>query len=405
MQNLKLEDKFSKVRIQLLWDKDDKGHAFYGIVLVKMKIIEKNEIDTFATDGKDIFFNRDYADSLSFEQLKGVIVHEVKHRGLKHHIRQQKRDAEIWNIACDLSINPIIKNSGLTLPDGGLFDPQFIGWSSEKIYNTIAPQIQAKKKQQQQQQQGQSGDGQSSDDGDPTWLQPQSWGNIEGNVTDGMSPAEIKAEEADVNEEIFQAVRQAKERGTIPAEVKQMVEVMKRSEINWQDVVERHVEGDNPHDFSYRKMHRKFFYSHGIVAPTIESYGVGHVVVGVDSSGSVSDRELQYFLGGLNALSLELKPKSVTVITCDSKIQNVYKHEQGDEITKIRCNGRGGTCVMPVFDYIKENDLEVDSFIYFTDMGIFDFPKQEMPYPVLWVSTDLHANKAPIGQTTYLKVA
>ena len=371
MQNLKLEDKFSKVRIQLLWDKDDKGHAFYGIVLVKMKIIEKNEIDTFATDGKDIFFNRDYADSLSFEQLKGVIVHEVKHRGLKHHIRQQERDAEIWNIACDLSINPIIKNSGLTLPDGGLFDPQFIGWSSEKIYNTIAPQIQAKKKQQQ----GQNGDGQPSDDGDPTWLQPQSWGNIEGNVTDGMSPAELKSEEADVNEEIFQAVRQAKERGTIP------------------------------HDFSYRKMHRKFFYSHAIVAPTIESYGVGHVVVGVDSSGSVSDRELQYFLGGLNALSLELKPKSVTVITCDSKIQNVYKHEQGDEITKIRCNGRGGTCVMPVFDYIKENDLEVDSFIYFTDMGIFDFPKKEMPYPVLWVSTDLHANKAPIGQTTYLKVA
>ena len=39
MQNLKLEDKFSKIRIQLLWDRDDKGHAFYGAVLVKMKII------------------------------------------------------------------------------------------------------------------------------------------------------------------------------------------------------------------------------------------------------------------------------------------------------------------------------------------------------------------------------
>jgi hypothetical protein len=38
-------------------------------------------------------------------------------------------------------------------------------------------------------------------------------------------------------------------------------------------------------------------------------------------------------------------------------------------------------------------------------MGIFDFPKEEMPYPVLWVSTDLNADKAPIGQTTYLKVA
>jgi predicted metal-dependent peptidase len=60
---------------------------------------------------------------------------------------------------------------------------------------------------------------------------------------------------------------------------------------------------------------------------------------------------------------------------------------------------------MPVFDYIKENDLEVDSFIYFTDMGIYDFPTEEQPYPVLWVSTDLRADNAPIGQTTYLKVA
>ena len=399
MQNLKLEDKFSKVRIQLLWDRDNKGHAFYGAILVKMKILEKNSINTFATDGKDIFYNREYAESLSFEKLKGVIVHEVKHRALKHHIRQQDRDAMIWNIACDLSINPIIVRSGFELPDGGLFDDQFDGWMSEKIYNVIAPQI---KEKQQQQQQGQ---GDQSDDGEPTWLQPQSWGNIEDNVTDGMSPAQIKEEESELNEEIFQAVRQAKERGTVPAEIKQMVEVMKRAEINWQDVIERHIEGDVPHDFSYRKMHRKFYYSHSIIAPTVENYGVGHIVVAIDSSGSVRTKELQHFLGGLNALSLELKPKSVTVITCDSKIQNVYKHEQGDEITKISCDGRGGTCVMPVFDYIKENDLEVDSFIYFTDMGIHDFPTEEQPFPVLWVSTDLNANKAPIGQTTYLKVA
>lgn len=404
MKDLKLEDKFSKIRIHLLWDREDKGHAFYGAVLVKMKIIEKNSIKTFATDGRDIFFNREYAESLDFDPLKGVVVHEVGHRFLMHHVRQQERDAEIWNIACDLSMNQVLKRSGFVLPDGALFDPQFDGWMAEKIYNFIYPQIKAKQ-QQQQQQQGQSGDGQPSDDGDPSWLQPQSWGNIENNVTDGMSQSEIQEEEADVKEDIFQAVRQAKERGTIPSEIKQMVKVMKRAEINWEDVVERHLEGDVPHNYSYRRIHRKFYYTHEMVAPTLEHIGVGHLVIGVDSSGSVSDKELQYFLGGLNSIALDLKPKSVTIITCDSKIQSVIKYEQGDEIKSMSANGRGGTCVMPVFDYIKENDLEVDSFIYFTDMGIFDFPKEEMPYPVLWVSTDLNADKAPIGQTTYLKVA
>ena len=406
MQNLKLEDKFSKIRIQLLWDRDDKGHAFYGAVLVKMKIIEKNSIKTFATDGRDIFYNKEYAESLDFEPLKGVIVHEVGHRFLMHHVRQQERDAEIWNIACDLSMNQVLERSGFVLPKGALFDPKFDGWMAEKIYNYIYPKIKAKQQQQQQQgQNGQGDQGDQSDNGDPTWLQPQSWGNIEDNVTEGMSQAEISEEEADVKEEIFQAVRQAKERGTLPAEVKQMVKVMKRAEINWEDVVERHLEGDVPHNYSYRRIHKKFYYTHEMIAPTLEHIGVGHIVVAVDSSGSVSNKELQYFLGGLNAMALDLKPKSVTVITCDSKIQNVIKYEQGDEIKMISADGRGGTCVMPVFNYIKENDLEVDSFIYFTDMGIHDFPTEEQPYPVLWVSTDLRADNAPIGQTTYLKVA
>ncbi len=58
MKELKLEDKFAKIRIHLLWDRDNQGHAYYGIILVKMKIIEKNEIPTFETEGRDICFKR-----------------------------------------------------------------------------------------------------------------------------------------------------------------------------------------------------------------------------------------------------------------------------------------------------------------------------------------------------------
>lgn len=405
MENLKLEDKFSKIRIQLLWDRDNKGHAFWGIMLAKMKIIENNKIKTCATDGRDIFYNREYCESISFEQLKGVIVHEVKHRALMHHVRQQHRDTTVWNIACDLSENPIIIDAGLQLPDGVLLDPKFKGWSAEKIYNEIFQEIQQPRKQIQKGASGSSGDGQNGQGDIPSWLQPQSWGNIVDNVCDKLSPSELKEEEADVREDIFQAVRQAKSRGTVPAEIKKMIDRMKRAEIDWEDVIQRHVQGDVPHNFTYRKIHRKFYYNNNIIAPTVDYVGCGNVVVGVDSSGSVTDKELQLFLGGLNALSLELKPKSVTIITCDSKVQNVYKFEQGEEITKISADGRGGTCVMPVFNYIEENDLDVDSFIYFTDMGVHDFPEEEMPYPVLWVSTDLDSDKAPIGQTTYLKVA
>ena len=38
-------------------------------------------------------------------------------------------------------------------------------------------------------------------------------------------------------------------------------------------------------------------------------------------------------------------------------------------------------------------------------MGIFDYPDQDVGYPILWVSSDIKAKDAPIGETTYLKVA
>ncbi len=103
-------------------------------------------------------------------------------------------------------------------------------------------------------------------------------------------------------------------------------------------------------------------------------------------------------------MSEEIKPNSITVITCDAIIQTVKRYEHGDIIEDIKCNGRGGTCVMPVFDYIRLNNLNVDSMIYFTDLGIWDYPKQ-VEFPLLWVSTDVNQDEAPVGNTTYLKVA
>ena len=140
----------------------------------------------------------------------------------------------------------------------------------------------------------------------------------------------------------------------------------------------------------------------GVVSPSIEKIGAGDVVVGIDTSGSVSRRELKFFLGEINAISEDIKPRSITVITCDSKIQTVRRYEQGEEIQKIEINGRGGTRVKPVFDYIEEHDLPVDNMVYLSDLEVFDYPENPPHYPTLWVSSSLSSDAAPWGDTTYL---
>ena len=379
-----LQRKIARSKVRLMLDKQSKGWGFYASVLYQMPMIEKNSLPTMATDGKSIFYNAEFTDALSEPELDGVKVHEAYHRILKHHLRMGKRDPELWNIACDYAINPIIINSGLTLPDGALIDSKFYNMPAEKIYDIL----QSDKK-----------------DGGGNSPQPQEWGNVQDQGSD-MSEDQIKAEEATINAQVVMAVNSMKkEAGKLPSDIQEIINEMKRSQVDWKDVLRRFIGGDQPEGYSYRRPNRRQWYLNEVITPISNKIGCGDIVVGIDTSGSVSSKELSHFLGELNAISNMSGAESVTIITCDADIQDVIRYEKGEQIETIECKGRGGTRVKPVFDYIAENNLNVDNFIYFSDMGIFDYPDQDVGYPILWVSSDIRAKDAPIGETTYLKVA
>ena len=382
-----LPRKIARSKVRLMLDKLSKGWGFYASVLYQMPMVEKSSLPTMATDGKSIFYNAEFTDALSEAELDGVKVHEAYHRILKHHLRMGKRDAELWNIACDYAINPIIIQSGLVLPEGALIDAKFKGMSAEKIYDLL------------KEDQGDDGNGGG---GQP---QPQEWGNVEDQGGD-MSEDQIKSEEATINAQVVMAVNSMKtEAGKLPANIKEIIDEMKRSQIDWKDVLRRFVGGDQPEGYSYRRPNRRQWYLNEVVTPVSNKIGCGDIVVGIDTSGSVSSIELSHFLGELNAIAESSGAESVTIITCDYDVQDVVRYEKGDQIEDIVCKGRGGTRVMPVFNYIAENNINVDNFIYFTDMGIGDYPQQDVGYPILWVSSDMRGEEAPIGETTYLKVA
>ena len=376
-----LQRKLVRSKVRLMVDKDKNGLGFYASILYKMPLVVKNEIPTMATDGTNIFYNEEFTDNLTEPELDFVLCHECLHRVLLHHLRFGKRDHELWNIATDYAINFSLTQSGLfSMPEGGLLDKRFANMKSEKIYDILKEESKTKPKPK-----------------------PQSWGNVI--PQEGKTEDQIKQEIATINAETMMAVNTAKAIGNLPSSVKDIINEMKRSQVDWTDVLRRHCVGDQPEGYSFRRPNRRQWHINEIITPISNKVGVGDIVIGVDTSGSVSNKELSYFLGELNSLSEEVKPNSITIITCDAEIQDVVKYESGETVKDIVCKGRGGTCVMPVFDYIAKENLNVDSFIYFTDLGIHDFPREEQNYPVLWVSTDTRQNEAPIGTTTYLKVA
>ena len=379
------ETKIARAKTRLVLD-----HPFWGS-LVLGTAFHKDDIPTMCTNGQWIKWSADFVDKCSDKNVVFTVAHEISHIFLKHcdpikEIDGKPVNAEVQNMAMDYVINPILIDGNVgEMPEGGLYDPKYHGWSWLKVYRELMQMDESERPQ------------------------PQPWGGNVGSPEDDngneMQGSELEQFNATIDQRVFLAATGAQSAGKLPSAIAELVERMRRSKVDWCDVFNRFIGGDQPDDYTFRKPNKKVWYTQGIYTPSIDKIGVGDVVVAVDTSGSVSTAELQQFLGELNNITDDHKPRSVTVITCDADIKSVVRYEQGDIIDTIECNGRGGTRVEPVFRYIRENDLPVDNMVYLTDMGIWDFPDNTPDYPVLWVSTDPQCSDAPFGETTRIEVA
>jgi predicted metal-dependent peptidase len=358
-------------------------HPFFGSVCLSVKMAPDPTIPTMCTDGTSILWSPSFVDEMTQDECTGVLAHEVMHIVMKHMLRRGERKPDRWNYACDFVINPILLEAGFVLPEGGLNDPQYANLTAEAVYDRLPENIE-------QQAQG-GGFGEVVDAKDKNGKQ--------------LSPAEVQQMEADIDSKVMMAANAAKAVGKLPAKIDQMIQQMQKAQVDWRDVLRRFIGGDQPDDYSMRRPQRTMYHMAGIVAPSIQKVGAGNIVVGIDTSGSVSHHELTQFLGELNAVSEDTAPTSITVITCDTHVQTVQRYERGELIEEIKVGGRGGTLVTPVFKYIEENELEVDSMIYLSDLEVWDYPEQAPHYPTLWVSSWDQAKPAPFGETTYLRAA
>lgn len=83
------------------------NHPFFASLVLGMNIEEKDAeffafapSPTMATDGKNIYYFKEFVESLTVNQVVGVLAHEGCHVGFLHHTRRQSRNVTVWNIAC-----------------------------------------------------------------------------------------------------------------------------------------------------------------------------------------------------------------------------------------------------------------------------------------------------------------
>ena len=344
------------------------SQPFFASLALEMDYIEDAQTKTASTDGTSMKFNPDYIRSIRPDETTGLIAHEVLHVAFFHHLRENGRNHELWNEACDYAINPILIQQGFKLPPGGLVESRFNGKDAEEIYAIL-------KKENRQPKQD-CGFGEVS--------KPAT------GVTQEM--------EAEMKQKITAAMNIAKMAGKETSIIQDEIIKLIQPKIDWQEVLNRFLAEVVKNDYSWKRPNAKYIQL-GIYIPILDGMEIGRCIFAMDTSSSV-DREL------LAEIVSEIKQASsmfrfpVTVIHCDTQIRGVEELEPDNEITP---KGRGGTDFRPPFDYVNEHDIMPKALIYLTDGDCDDFPDYYPEYEVLWVIYNNKRFKPPFGEVLYVK--
>lgn len=126
--------KITVTRTRLIIHKD----AFYGFLAMSMELVPRFDVPMGATDGRNIYFNPDYINAVTIEEIEGFIAEECQHIMLLHHTRRGTRDPKLWNVACDQVIFNVLSDEGYFIPEYVNFDKAYAGMSAEEVYTVLA---------------------------------------------------------------------------------------------------------------------------------------------------------------------------------------------------------------------------------------------------------------------------
>jgi predicted metal-dependent peptidase len=419
------------------------AHPFFGTLLLRQRVVETTTVQTMATNGKELFFNPEFVDEIEMPELRGVCAHEALHPAFCHHTRRGDRDHELWNMACDYVINPVLIEAGLTLPKGALIRDDLRGLNAEQAYARLIEE-----RQQQQDQQDASGrdDNDETGEGDESHAQPDESpsdanpdgsrddddnGETEGESTDtgdgagdsdpdaadasqgGASasgsnddgedaqahakdfggcgaildaPADTPEERQDEEREWRVALAQAAQaeamaEGSIGGELRRMIDATLEAQSDWRDLLRRYMDQFARSDYSWKRQDRRYI-TRGIYLPALHDESIGPIAFVIDASGSMPQESLNQAASELQAIVDELRPERVDVIVHDTAIVAIESFEPGDAIT-LDVKAGGGTSYVDVAEWLSENDEHVCA-VWFTDLQCSRYGN-EPPTPILWL--------------------
>lgn len=352
-------------------------HPFFASILMKRQLIEDRTIPTAAVDQRgQIYINPDWFAKLSVDEIVFVLAHEIGHVIGQHALRRGTRDAKKWNIAGDAWINDMLKASGIGQQIHGCVDmPGSKDETVDEIYNKLP-------------------------DMPPNGPGPGGTGDDIIERGGPMSAEEATRIDAEIRVEVAQAAQAAKAQGKMPGALAKIIADLIDPGTPWHEILERYMTSFTRGDYTWSRPNRRFA-DIAYLPSTGKVAEMGEVVIQVDVSGSISQKELSYYNGHMSRIIEQCRPERVHVLYVDTAVCKHQVFEQGEEVTLEFYSG-GGTDMEEGFNFLAKEGIEPEVFVCLTD-GYTDFNVDKAPsYPVLWcISSDI---QAPYGENIHFSL-
>ncbi|MGR8934583.1 MAG: vWA domain-containing protein [Gammaproteobacteria bacterium] len=271
-----------------------------------------------------------------------VFAHELLHAGLNHASRRRGRDAYLWNVACDFTINGWLKEMGVGTPPriGVLYDVEFDTLSAEDIYDRLAQDLRRGRKLATLRGAGMP-DLLGDDSGDP-FIDAESYCR--------------RALAQGLERHLFSGSR-----GLLPAGLIEEIRSLSQPPIPWDVRLAEWFDAHFPtpeRRRSYARPSRRQASTPDIPRPSVvppspEQRKLRVFGVLLDTSGSMPPQLLGKALGAIASYSLAREVYAVRLVCCDAAAHDSGWVEPERLLDRFAVNGRGGTVLQPGIELLR----------------------------------------------------
>jgi predicted metal-dependent peptidase len=395
---------------------------FFGLLLKRTWIIANDNVPTAMTDGVKIYVNPAFFSKLAPEERKAILLHELMHIVQLHPTRSKKYISRgvphvIVNLVADAKANQYIEKYVKKLRTVAPILPSAIEEmfnikdAVKKSFEEIMDEILKQQPQSQCECRLREGDGPRI----PVDVQPNNTGGgggeegesglngeplNEGDNEDRgkKSPEEI---ERQIQKKLLESAMVAKQIGKLPAELERLVEELAKPKVHWKRLIRSTLSKGLGKSVkrTWNRPSRKIPNSY----PGKETLKLGKVVVLVDTSGSIGQKELKQFVGEIYGIVKEVA--EVIVIPWDAQAYSPIVIKSHRDIEKVRVlKGGGGTIIKPALELVDKKYSDAQQIVILSDWYIGDLDDQETQRLLKKYADRIIAVTTSAGPPSYLPV-